>query len=188
MCWQLVLIMFPIDWVINMFPKFPRCSSTCSPSSQGVLQYVPQVPKVFLNMFPIAPHFIQYALPNIIFLEPMHENIMGTWEFFFPSSHHLTLHPKRKKDESLWVYVQSSHWLHAYSIPRHGCHHIFASGMTLLQTTLYLNYSEHDNKGSKVMCSKPREFCECTNPKTWVQSSGMTLVHLFHINSLGKIN
>jgi hypothetical protein len=50
------------------------------------------------------------------------------------------------------VYVQSSPWLHAYSIPRHGCHHIFASGITLLQTTLYLSYSEHDNKGSEVMC------------------------------------
>jgi hypothetical protein len=43
-------------------------------------KHVPQVPKVFLNMFPIAPHFVQYALPNIIFLEPTYENIMGTQE------------------------------------------------------------------------------------------------------------
>ncbi len=57
-----------------------------------------------------------------------------------------------KKDEPRRVYVQSSYWLHAYSIPRHGCHHIFASGITLLQITLYLSYSEHNNKGSEVMC------------------------------------
>jgi len=43
-------------------------------------KHVPQVPKVFLNMFQIAPHFVQYALPNIIFLEPKYENIMGTQE------------------------------------------------------------------------------------------------------------
>jgi hypothetical protein len=91
-------------------------------------------------MFPIAPHFVQYALPNIIFLEPTCENIKGMQEKKIPSPHHPTLHLKRKKDEPPWVYVQSSHWLHAYSIPRHGCHHIFASGITLLQTTLYLSY------------------------------------------------
>ncbi len=43
-------------------------------------KHVPQVPKVFLNMFPIASHFVQYDLPNIIFLEPTYENIMGTKE------------------------------------------------------------------------------------------------------------
>jgi len=37
---------------------------------------------------------------------------------------------KRKKDEPSWVYVQSTHRLHAYSIPRHGCHHFCASGNT----------------------------------------------------------
>jgi hypothetical protein len=52
-------------------------------------------------MFPIAPHFVQYALPNIILLEPTYENIMGTQEKKFPSSHHPTLHLKSKKDEPL---------------------------------------------------------------------------------------
>jgi hypothetical protein len=51
-------------------------------------------------MFPIASHFVQYDLSNIIFLEPTYENIMGTKEDkkFHP---HTTSppHPKGKKDE-----------------------------------------------------------------------------------------
>jgi hypothetical protein len=35
-----------------MFPMFLKCSSTCSQSSQSVLQHVPKVPKVFFNTFP----------------------------------------------------------------------------------------------------------------------------------------
>jgi hypothetical protein len=49
---------------------FPFLFSTCSPSSQLVLSHVPQVPNVFPNMFTIAPHFISYALSNVVFFEP----------------------------------------------------------------------------------------------------------------------
>ncbi len=57
--------------------------------------------------------------------------------------------PKRLE----WPHPELVHWwLLVHCSPRHGCHHIFASDITLLQTTLYLSYSEHDNKGSEVMC------------------------------------
>jgi hypothetical protein len=52
------------------FLLFPMCShqvhNGCPSNS-----WVPQVPKVFLNMFMITPQFVKYALPNIVPLEPI---------------------------------------------------------------------------------------------------------------------
>jgi hypothetical protein len=33
--------------------------------------HVPQVLNVFLNMFPLAPHFVSYLLLNVVLLEPI---------------------------------------------------------------------------------------------------------------------
>jgi hypothetical protein len=46
--------------------------------AQGLLDFVvpngfsnvPQVSNVFLNTFPIAPHFVPYALSDVVILEP----------------------------------------------------------------------------------------------------------------------
>jgi hypothetical protein len=37
----------------------------------SISQHVFKVLNIFLNMFPIAPHFVPYALPNIVLLEPI---------------------------------------------------------------------------------------------------------------------
>jgi hypothetical protein len=46
---------------------FPVCSHQVCKCSQ----HVSQVLNVFPNVFPIAPHFVPYALPNIVLLEPI---------------------------------------------------------------------------------------------------------------------
>ncbi len=56
-CW-LIVHCVPI-FVLNMFPQLSIGSS-----------HVPQAPNVFPNMFTIAPHFISYALSNVVFFEP----------------------------------------------------------------------------------------------------------------------
>jgi hypothetical protein len=43
------------------------------------------------------------------------------------------------KDEPSWVYIQSSHWLHIYSIPKEVDTNFFALANTLLQSTPYLS-------------------------------------------------
>jgi hypothetical protein len=37
----------------------------------GFPQHVFQIPNLFMNMFPITPHFVAYVLPHIILLEPI---------------------------------------------------------------------------------------------------------------------
>jgi hypothetical protein len=59
--------------------------------SQHVPQHVPNstslcaicfVPNVFLNMFPIAPHFVPYVLPSV-FLSPNLYRWVTIWAFMF---------------------------------------------------------------------------------------------------------
>jgi hypothetical protein len=64
----------------GLIPFFMICllvnSALCSSSSQLVPSHFPQVPNVFPNMFTIAPHFISYALSNVVFFEP---TLMGQY-------------------------------------------------------------------------------------------------------------
>jgi hypothetical protein len=64
-------------------------------------------------------------------------NMMRTQEYKNPLPP-----PQRKKDEPSWVYVWLSHWLHAYSIPRHGCHY-FLGLIPIPQITPYLLKFQH---------------------------------------------
>ncbi len=66
-CW--IFLKFLV--VLN---KFPSCSS----DSQCVPQHVFQVPNVFLNIFPIIPHFMSYPLALNFTLVTSISNPKGT--------------------------------------------------------------------------------------------------------------
>jgi hypothetical protein len=65
-------------------------------------------------------YYCEHPGEHIGNLENVMENSMGTQGYNIPPSHP----PQKEKKPSL-VYVESYHWLLAYSIPRHGCHHFF---------------------------------------------------------------
>jgi hypothetical protein len=96
--------------------------------------------------------------------------------------------PQRKKDEPSWVYVWLSHWLHAYSIPGHGCHY-FLGLIPIPQITPYLLKFQHGTNNVSA-CDLPPLFttlrlkgCKASFPSTYLTN----ISHLHCNNKTKKI-
>jgi hypothetical protein len=51
-------------FVPNVFPSSSHNAPITFQMGPKYSQHVTYIPNVFFNMFPIAPHFVPYALPN----------------------------------------------------------------------------------------------------------------------------
>jgi hypothetical protein len=67
-------------------------------------------------------------------------------------------HPLWKKNEPSWVYVQLSHWLHAYSIPWHGHHPFLPRLIPLLQSTPLLLAIGYIKKTKNIQMKTQNEY------------------------------
>jgi hypothetical protein len=107
---------------------------------------------------------------------------MRTLEYKNPLPHP----PKGRKMKPSWLYVWLSHWLHAYSIPRHGCHY-FLGRIPSPQITPYLLKFQHRTNNVSA-CDLPPLFttlrlkgCKASFPTTYL----INISH-FHCNNKTK--